>query len=940
MRYLRSHSLCKFSFFFSLLVTVTVACIVPAARSQVQPRVNRATSRSEKPTTNTTTRNTGSPAETVDGGALVTGASVRGTAIHAQKTASTAFSPEWTPPIFLAPAFYSTGAATAVAVADVNGDGKPDLVAANCAAGTCSFQGQGTISVLLGNGDGTFQDAVNYWSGGWLPTSVMIADVNGDGKPDILVTNEGYGINILLGNGDGTFQPVSDVAGVETPLKLLVADINGDGKLDLVVLSGSIGVLLGNGDGTFQPIVSYEECIGCLPSSLAMADVNGDGNLDLLVAYWNGASIGIRLGNGDGTFQSETLFSVGMQPSSLAAADVNGDGHIDLVVTNLCLGGCNVNGTVAVLLGNGDGTFQTPARYGWDEYGAQSIAIADLNEDGKPDLVVGGVSCLERCGPGPSGIGVLLGMGDGTFQPTIPYSPSTAIGDHVLVADLNRDNRPDVVSINPGPGGFLQVWMHVGDIRTTTALTSSLNPSVFGQPVTLTANTGSSSGTPTGTVELFDSIFACLGSYDCGGGALVNESAVFSDVPLVIGTNQFLATYQGSLQFNSSISEPLNQVVQKATTTTSVVSSLNPATPARTVTYTATVTGQYGGGTSGTVTFSDGAATIATVTLASGQAAYRITNPSCGVHPITTTYSGDASNNASTSLTLNEYVQCSTSTSLATSGSPTFAGQPVTFTAKVTSKYGRIPDGDLLTFYDGTTQIGTGSTTAGAAAFSTSSLSAKKHFIRAVYAGDATLEPSSGVVVQVVEKYASSILLASSLNPSIYGQPVAWTATVTTAGPFPTTGTVNFIWSGNTIGTATLNATGVATLTRSNLNADSYPLTAVYTGDSNNLGSTSSIVNQVVTQATSSATLSSSPNPSTLGEAVTFAAKITSPTVTAKGPVTFTAGKTVLGTAQLSGGKATLRTSSLAAGPSLVTVTYQGDSDIRGSSDSVTQTVQ
>ncbi|MGA2345425.1 MAG: Ig-like domain-containing protein, partial [Candidatus Sulfotelmatobacter sp.] len=179
-----------------------------------------------------------------------------------------------------------------------------------------------------------------------------------------------------------------------------------------------------------------------------------------------------------------------------------------------------------------------------------------------------------------------------------------------------------------------------------------------------------------------------------------------------------------------------------------------------------------------------------------------------------------------------------------------------------------------------------------------------------------------------------------SLNPSIYGQPVAWTATVTTAGPFPTTGTVNFIWSGNTIGTATLNATGVATLTRSNLNADSYPLTAVYTGDSNNLGSTSSIVNQVVTQATSSATLSSSPNPSTLGEAVTFAAKITSPTVTAKGPVTFTAGKTVLGTAQLSGGKATLRTSSLAAGPSLVTVTYQGDSNIRGSSDSVTQTVQ
>jgi hypothetical protein len=150
---------------------------------------------------------------------------------------------------------------------------------------------------------------------------------------------------------------------------------------------------------------------------------------------------------------------------------------------------------------------------------------------------------------------------------------------------------------------------------------------------------------------------------------------------------------------------------------------------------------------------------------------------------------------------------------------------------------------------------------------------------------------------------------------------------------------VRFTWSIYTIGSATLNSSGVATLTRSNLNADAYPLTAVYLGDADNLASTSAVLNQVVLETTSAATLSSSPNPSAQGQAVTFTAKITSPTVTPTGPVTFTSGKTVLGTAQLSGGKATLIISTLAVGSTKVTVTYNGDSNIAKSSASVVQTV-
>ena len=186
---------------------------------------------------------------------------------------------------------------------------------------------------------------------------------------------------------------------------------------------------------------------------------------------------------------------------------------------------------------------------------------------------------------------------------------------------------------------------------------------------------------------------------------------------------------------------------------------------------------------------------------------------------------------------------------------------------------------------------------------------------------------------------ATSTTLASSLSPSTYGQKVTWTATTTALGPIAPTGKVKFTWDGHFIGSATLNGSGVATLTLSDLNADPYPLTATYEGDANNVPSTSAILNQVVQQATSAAALTSSPNPSTTGQAVTFTATITSPTTVPKGPVTFTAGNTVLGSVELSAGKATFTTSTLAAGSTKVTATYSGDSNIAKSSASVTQTV-
>jgi hypothetical protein len=201
--------------------------------------------------------------------------------------------------------------------------------------------------------------------------------------------------------------------------------------------------------------------------------------------------------------------------------------------------------------------------------------------------------------------------------------------------------------------------------------------------------------------------------------------------------------------------------------------------------------------------------------------------------------------------------------------------------------------------------------------------------------------PGAVGVLLGAAKFSTTTSFVSSLNPSIYGQPVTFVANVTHSGSFQPTGTVNFKWgNGYTIGSAALKTDGTATLTKSNLNADSYPLTAVYSGDANNLTSISPVVNQVVYQTKSAAALTSLPNPSTVGQAVTFTAKITSLTVIPKGPVTFTEGKTILGTVQLSGGKATLTVSSLPKGSTLVKVTFNGDSNITTSSASVTQVVQ
>jgi len=567
---------------------------------------------------------------------------------------------------------YLSGGHTAmsVAVADVNLDGIPDLlVANNCVSNSnCS---SGTVAVLLGNGDGTFQTAVPYGSGGFVAYSVAVADVNGDGNPDLLVANNcvsksncGNGtVAVLLGNGNGTFQAaVPYGSGGNQAMSVAVADVTGDGYPDLLVANycasttncdnGTVAVLLGNGDGTFQPAVPYASG-GYGANSVAVAVLNGNGNPEDLVLANNCVSssncsngtVSVLLGNGDGTFQTAVPYgSGGVDAYSVAVADVNADGNPDLLVANDCPD-CPAGGTVGVLLGNGNGTFQTAAAYGSGGWESYSVAVSDVNGDGNPDVVVANWCASTDCSNGSAG--VLLGNGNGTFQTAVAFSSGDFYAASLAVADLNGDGKPDLVLANSCAGanncatGSAGVLLNTSLTPTSTALTSSPNPSSFAQSVTFTATVtplpGFDKGTPTGIVNFYD------GTTNIGNSNLNNSGvATLTTSTLALGVHKITAVYSGDANFLGSTSPLLKQFVNKSSTATALTSSPNPSNYGQQVTFTATVSGTYGGTPTGTVSFYNNGTLMANENLANGVAHYRTSSLAKGKHTIKATYQGNS----------------------------------------------------------------------------------------------------------------------------------------------------------------------------------------------------------------------------------------------------------------------------------------------------------
>lgn len=332
-----------------------------------------------------------------------------------------------------------------VAVADLNGDGKLDVLRSNFEFGTHPPAVDG-LEVLLGNGDGTLVSQGNFYTE--AKGEVALGQLDGDGLLDLATAAGGY-CKVFKGNGDGTFGSPKKyrvaAAGAAGTSIVNIGDLNADGRPDIVGSTSDAGqawVLLASNSGGYKHRVLYT--VGSSPRDVAIADLNQDGRPDLVVSNFGDGTISVLRGNGDGTFQAQTVTTVvgpsTNNPRDIEVTDLNGDGMLDIAVTIFSSG-------VSVLLGNGDGTFGTQNFYDLafsvELNGLRQVAIGDLDSDGILDL---GVASLYE----PGGIHVLLGHGDGTFTfaGTLPVTETAPeLGTNSLaIANLNGDALPDVVA--------------------------------------------------------------------------------------------------------------------------------------------------------------------------------------------------------------------------------------------------------------------------------------------------------------------------------------------------------------------------------------------------------------------------------------------------------------------------------------------------------------
>jgi Bacterial Ig-like domain (group 3)/FG-GAP-like repeat len=586
--------------------------------------------------------------------------------------------------------------ATPIVVGDFNGDGIPDIAGAGgeaCNTGNCH---DAAVGAALGDGKGNFTPAAILDLGPALslalePICVAVGDFNGDGKLDLAVggyAGQTYSITILLGNGDGTFTNKGSVAAGGAFQAFAVGDFNGDGIPDLAVANTAadiVAILLGNGDGTFTPSTAATSPTGSNPVAIAVADFNGDGIPDLAIgnAPQDGSSgnVTILLGNGNGTFTAAASPATPSGVSAIAVADFSGDGKADIAVANGL--------TLTMLKGKGDGTFTsstiTPSA---GSFGINNlIIIGDFNGDGKPDMAFSGYAFL------------LLGNGDGTFNaaPFEVFEPTDTGSFQIAVgADFNGDGNTDLMGVGNtsevasgfallaanqtatatatgitlppatgtqqavasfpsggsyGPAISAPVTLYAQLGTPTVTLTASPNTATAGTKVTLTATVTGSAATPTGTVTFYDGS-AELGSATLNGSGV----ATYATTALAVGANSVTASYGGGGNYNVANSTAISVTITPLGTTVptvTVTATPTTITSAQTETVAVSVAGATGSPTpTGTVVLSSGTYS-AQQPLASGAAGFTIPAGalSSGANTLTATYSGDGNYNTATGTT-------------------------------------------------------------------------------------------------------------------------------------------------------------------------------------------------------------------------------------------------------------------------------------------------
>jgi len=372
-------------------------------------------------------------------------------------------------PSFAGPRFYgTTGFTHSVAIGDLNGDGKPDLATAN------GNEYAPTVSVFMNRGAGRFRARRDYEAGRYVSYSVAIGDLNGDGKPDLVTANSCCGVGIpstvsvLLNRGDGSFRATVEYGTGGGPNSVAIGDLNGDGRPDLATANSeanTVSVLMNTGDGSLRAKVDYGTGPG--PESVAVGDLNGDSKLDLVSANCGLRSpdylcrksntVSVLLNRGDGSFQTKVDFTTGRNPDSVAIGDLNGDGKPDLVTANVYAF------TVSVLANRGDGSFQAKRDYEAGD-GPVSVAIGDLNGDGKPELAVAIWGFRPQFN---SGVSVLANATGLCGVPSVKWKTLRAAKSAIARADCRVGKirraystfvkRGRVISQKPGSGRVLPI---------------------------------------------------------------------------------------------------------------------------------------------------------------------------------------------------------------------------------------------------------------------------------------------------------------------------------------------------------------------------------------------------------------------------------------------------------------------------------------------------
>ncbi|HUR53927.1 MAG TPA: Ig-like domain repeat protein, partial [Gemmataceae bacterium] len=791
-----------------------------------------------------------------------------------------------------APALFTVGTATSpsglnnnghVATADFNADGKPDIVLTNYGQvapdSTIPLAGQ-KLTVMLGDGAGGFGSPSHLTVGtDQHVTFVAIGDVTGDGTLDLVCTSstgspslgtagsEAGMLTVFQGGAFGTFSKLGQVAsGGSNSAWVGLADVTGDGKLDAVVLSfgksddngnnlsgNNMTVFQNNGTGTFSLINTVSTGIAFIPTAGVLGDFDADGKVDIVTTVPGVPSdsnadqpegfVQFFAGNGAGSFVAGSApASGGPLPIAITAADVNADGKQDLIVTNVGNPDSNsgyanfgAGTSVGVLFNAGSGSFAAP-----------SVLTAGLNSGGST----------------------------GAFAST--------------VADFDGDGKVDIATITyghpaNGTNARVAVFRGAGGGNFTPDVDSPYNTVTTDGQYLAAANFGGSTA---------------------------------PDLVVVGASNK--------------INVLTNTTAAAAPTTTALTAPANPTTVTfgANVTFTATVTGGVPNG--GTVTFLRGATTIGTGTTTGGTASFTTTTPiPAGTYSVTARYEGATGFATSTSspitLTVN---QAATGVGLGSSADPSNFGDTVTFTATVTSPAGN-PTSGTVEFRDNGTLIGTGTVNAGGVAtFQTSTLAIGAHPITAAFvAGGNYAGSTSTVLTQDVNPAAVSVGLGSSADPSNFGQNVTFTATVTSAAGNPTSGTVEFRDNGTLIGTGTVNAGGVATFSTSTLAQGVHRITATFLATGNYASGTSGTLQQDVNASTNTNTatsVGSNGTPSIATQSVTFTATVNPPVggPTPTGSVQFFVDGVAGPTVGLTGNTAQFSTSSLGLGAHTVTATY------------------